>query len=100
MTRPPSISKKDPKIADAVVDDNIIHAMQKNSAIEPTDIVCLSTDTGVGPLQRLACHEFELKFMALKEGIVDVEAVRIVDLASQEHVDIKDLPSIVVSPLP
>jgi hypothetical protein len=100
MTRPPSGGKKDPKIADAVVDDNIIYAMQKSAAVEPTDIICLSTDTRVGPLQPSACHEVELKFIALKVGIVDIEAVRIVDLGSQEHVDIKDLPSIVVSPLP
>jgi hypothetical protein len=103
MTRPPSStggSRKDPKVADAVVDENIIHAMQKNTAIDPTDIVCLSTDTRVGPLAPSACYEVELKFMALKVGIVDVEAVRIVDLNSQEHIDIKDLPSIVVSPLP
>jgi hypothetical protein len=40
----------------------------------------------------------ELKFMALKVGIVGVEAVRVVDLATQEHVDIKDLPTILVSP--
>ncbi|CAG8958906.1 hypothetical protein HYFRA_00012903 [Hymenoscyphus fraxineus] len=100
MTRPPSVGgRKDVKVADAFVDDNIIHAMQKNAAIEPTDIVCLSTDTRVGPLAPSACYEVELKFMALKVGIVDIEAVRIVDLGSQEHVDIKDLPSIVVSPL-
>jgi hypothetical protein len=100
MTRPPSVQKNDPKIADAVVDDSIIHAMQKNAALETTDIVCLSTDTRVGPLQPLACHEVELKFIALKVGIVDIEAVRIIDLGSQEHVDVKDLPSIVVSPIP
>jgi hypothetical protein len=41
----------------------------------------------------------ELKFMALKVGIVGIEAVRVVDLGSQEHVDIRDLPSILVSPL-
>lgn len=100
LTRPPSAGgRKDTKVADAVVDENIIHAMQRNAAIEPTDIVCLSTDTRVGPLAPSACYEVELKFMALKVGIVDIEAVRIVDLGSQEHVDIKDLPSIVVSPL-
>ncbi|TVY26539.1 hypothetical protein LHYA1_G003963 [Lachnellula hyalina] len=100
MMRPPSTShKKDPKVADAVVDDNIVHAMQRNSAIEPTDIVSLSTDTRVGPLAPSACYEVELKFMALKVGIVEVEAVRVVDLGTQEHVDIKDLPSIIVSPL-
>ena len=102
ITRPPSTSsggiRKDPKIADAVVDENIIHAMQRNSAIEPTEIVCVSTDTRVGPLAPSACYEVELKFIPLKVGIVGVEAVRVVDLGTQEHVDIKDLPSILVSP--
>lgn len=104
ITRPPSTghgaTRKDPKTADAALDSNIINAMQKNAAIEPTDIVCLSTDTRVGPLSPSACYEVELEFMALRAGIVDVEAVRVVDLGSQEHVDIKDLPSIIVSPLP
>jgi hypothetical protein len=102
ITRPPSTSygnaRKDPKIADAVMDENIVHAMQRNSAIESTEIVCLSTDTRIGPLAPSACYEVELKFMALKVGIVGVEAVRVVDLGTQEHVDIKDLPSILVSP--
>jgi hypothetical protein len=37
--------------------------------------------------------------MALKVGIVGVECVRVVDLGTQEHVDVKDLPTILVSPL-
>lgn len=100
--RPPSTgygnSKRDPKIADAVVDDNIIYAMQKNSALDSTELVCLSTDTRVGPLAPLACYEVELRFLALKSGVLGVEAVRVVDLGTQEHVDIKDLPSIVSVP--
>lgn len=100
ITRPPSTGHgRDPKIAEAVVDENIVHAMQRNSAMDATEIVCLSTDTRVGPLAPSACYEVELKFLALKTGILDVEAVRVVDLASQEHVDIKDLPSILVSPV-
>jgi hypothetical protein len=102
ITRPPSTgyggSRRDPKVADAVVDENIVYAMQRNSAIDSTEIVCLSTDTRVGPLAPSACYEVELKFMALKVGIVGVGAVRVVDLATQEHVDIKDLPTILVSP--
>jgi hypothetical protein len=70
ITRPPSTSygnvRKDPKVADAVVDENIVYAMQKNSAVESTEIVCLSTDTRVGPLAPSACHEVELTFMALR----------------------------------
>lgn len=104
ITRPPSTGhagpRKDHKIADAVVDENIIYAMQHNSALEPTDIVCMSSDTRVGPLAPSSCYEVELKFMALKVGILNLEAVRVVDLATQEHVDVKDLPTISVSPPP
>ena len=102
ITRPPSTnyggSRRDPKVADAVVDENIVYAMQRNSATDSTEIVCLSTDTRVGPLAPSACYEVELKFMALKAGIVGIECVRVVDLATQEHVDVKDLPTILVSP--
>lgn len=100
ITRPPSTGyggKRDFKVADAVLDENIVYAMQKNSAIDPTEVVCLSTDTRVGPLAPSACYEIELKFMALRPGIVEIEAVRVVDLGSQEHIDIRDLPSIFVS---
>ncbi|TEY74211.1 hypothetical protein BOTCAL_0075g00130 [Botryotinia calthae] len=104
ITRPPSTghgsARRDPKVADAVLDENIIYAIQRNSAMESSEIVCLSTDTRVGPLAPSACYEVELKFMALKEGVVGVEAVRVVDLGTQEHVDIKDLPTIVVKPEP
>ncbi|PQE11150.1 TRAPP trafficking subunit trs65 domain-containing protein [Rutstroemia sp. NJR-2017a BVV2] len=104
INRPPSMgqgsTRRDPKVADAVMDDNIIYAMQRNSAMESSEVVCLSTDTRVGPLAPSACYEVELKFMALREGIVGVEAVRVVDLGTQEHVDIKDLPTIVVKAEP
>lgn len=104
ITRPPSAghgnARRDPKVADAVLDENIIYALQRNSAMESSEVVCLSTDTRVGPLAPSACYEVELKFMALKEGIVGVEAVRVVDLGTQEHVDVKDLPTIVVKPEP
>ena len=104
ITRPPSTgyggSRRDPKVADAFLDDNIVYAMQKNGAVDSTELICLSTDTRVGPLAPSACYEVELRFMALKVGIVGIEAVRAVDLGSQEHVDIKDLPSILVSPSP
>lgn len=84
-------------VADAVLDENILHASQKSAAIECAEIVCYSTDVRVGPLAPSACHMTELRFMALKSGVLGLEAVRVVDLGTQEHVDIKDLPSIVVS---
>ncbi|KAH8592412.1 TRAPP trafficking subunit Trs65-domain-containing protein [Bisporella sp. PMI_857] len=101
VTRPPSrnyaSTRKEHKVADAVVDENIVYAMQRNSAVDSTEIVCMSSDIRVGPLAPSACYEVELKFMPLKVGIVEVDAVRVVDMGTQEHVDIKDLPTILVS---
>lgn len=99
MTRPPSVGGRwrgEKDIADAVTDENVLHALQKNSSVESTDVVCLSADMRVGPLAPGACHVAELQFLALQEGIVEVEAVRVVDLGSQEHVDIRDLPTMIV----
>jgi hypothetical protein len=84
------------EIADAVLDENIVHAMQRSSLVDSTEVVCLSADVRVGPLAPNACHVVELRFLALKEGIVGVECIRVVDLGNQEHVDIRDLPVMVV----
>ncbi|KAF5000662.1 hypothetical protein FGRMN_1595 [Fusarium graminum] len=101
MTRPPSVGGRrqgEKDIADAVTDENVLHALQKNSSVESTDVVCLSADTRVGPLAPGACHVVELQFLALQEGVVGLEAMRVVDLTSQEHVDIRDLPTMLVEP--
>ncbi|KAJ6446229.1 hypothetical protein O9K51_01000 [Purpureocillium lavendulum] len=97
--RPPSTASRrqgEKEVADAVLDENILHAMQKSSMVDTVDVVCLSSDTRVGPLAPGACHVVELQFLALKEGVAAVDAVRVVDLGSQEHVDIRDLPTVVV----
>ena len=97
--RPPSTASRrrgERELADAVVDENVLHAMQKSSLVDSTDVVCLSADTRVGPLAPGACHVVELQFLALQEGIVGMEAIRVVDLGSQEHVDIRDLPTMLV----
>jgi hypothetical protein len=36
-----------------------------------------------------------LKFIALSAGVLSVEAVRVIDLATNETADIRELPSIV-----
>ena len=103
VTRPSSAGfagpSSDHKVADAVLDENVVYAMQRNSALDSTEIICMSTDTRVGPLAPSACYEVELKFMAIKSGIVEIDAVRVIDLGTQEHVDIKDLPTILVLPV-
>lgn len=98
INRPPLSPGRDINIADAVLDENVVHVMQKGSTVDAADIVCLSTDIRVGPLAPLACHSVELKFMVLsaRSKVIDLEAVRVIDLASQEHIDIRDLPSIVL----
>ncbi|KXJ91932.1 TRAPP trafficking subunit Trs65-domain-containing protein [Microdochium bolleyi] len=115
VTRPPSMSRpfssfsgssgqhhgghsptRDRSVADAVMDENVVHAMQRSSIVDSADVACLSGDVRVGPLAAGACHAVELKFLALKAGIASVEAVRVVDLATNEHVDIRDLPTTLV----
>jgi hypothetical protein len=41
-------SRKDEQLAEAVTDENIIHAMQKNAAGQEAELICLSTDIRVG----------------------------------------------------
>ncbi|KAK0618550.1 TRAPP trafficking subunit Trs65-domain-containing protein [Bombardia bombarda] len=100
VVRPPSTagpgSKREPLIADAVLDENVVHAVQRSSLVGSTELVCLSADVRVGPLAPDTCAVVELRFLALKEGIVGIEAVRIIDLGTQEHVDVRELPMVVV----
>ena len=42
-----------------------------------------------------ACFTAELKFVALVSGVLNVDAVRVMDLATQEVADLRDLPSII-----
>ncbi|TLS29136.1 hypothetical protein PpBr36_00294 [Pyricularia pennisetigena] len=96
--------KKDPAareqelIADAVVDENVVHAMHRSSLVEGYDVLCLSADARVGPLAPGACHVVDLRFVALRAGTLTIEAVRVVDMVSQEHVDVRELPTIHVEP--
>lgn len=91
-----NLSLRDRSVADAVTDENVVHAMQRSSIVDSADVACLSGDVRVGPLAAGACHAVEIKFLALKAGIVSVEAIRVVDLATNEHVDVRDLPTTIV----
>ncbi|KAK6079743.1 hypothetical protein SCUP234_05502 [Seiridium cupressi] len=93
---PPKTPHRDRAVADAVLDDNVVHAMQRSSVVDSTEVVSLSADVRIGPLAPGSCHVVELRFLALKSGVVGIEAVRVVDLSSTEHVDIRELPTVVV----
>ncbi len=90
---------RDRSVADAVVDDHVVHAMQRSGGgglDDAAPLASLSADVRVGPLAPGACHAAELRFLALRPGVHAVDAVRVVDLGSNEHVDVRELPTVVV----
>ncbi|EED24078.1 conserved hypothetical protein [Talaromyces stipitatus ATCC 10500] len=87
--------KKDDELAEAVTDENIVHAMQKNAAGQDAELVSLSTDLRLGPLLPGTCHSTEIILLPLATGALHLEAVRLVDMNSNETIDIRDLPDIV-----
>ncbi|KAF9892556.1 hypothetical protein FE257_001665 [Aspergillus nanangensis] len=97
VARPSSSSlsgRKERQVAEAVTDDNIVHAMQKNVMGQEAELVCLTTDVRVGPLLPGTCFATELKLLSLSVGALHLEAVRLVDVNTNETTDIRDLPDI------
>ncbi|KAL8785232.1 MAG: hypothetical protein Q9213_003501 [Squamulea squamosa] len=81
--------------ADVVMDENRLYALQKSNRKDPVRIVCLSTDVRIGNLNPRFCHNTELKFLPLSKGILHIDAVRVVDVLTNETMEIRDLPEIV-----
>ncbi|KAF1972883.1 hypothetical protein BU23DRAFT_641908 [Bimuria novae-zelandiae CBS 107.79] len=82
-------------LTNAVVDENIVYAKQKNARTETAELICLTTDIRIGHLAPGACYTADLKFLALSAGVLSVDALRLVDLATNETSDIRDVPAIV-----
>ena len=97
---------EDVDIAQAIVDENVVYAMQHSGAVPPeTDLVALTAELRVGPLAPGQCHECDIKFVAFKTGTFTVDAIRVVDLIKEVEegigaqgviMDVRDLPDIVV----
>lgn len=97
-TSPPNTTKEKNKkelLAPAVVDENIVYAQQKSARTETADLICLTTDIRLGQLAPGSCYTADLKFLPLGTGVLGVESVRVVDLGSNESVDVRDLPGVV-----
>ncbi|RKU42327.1 hypothetical protein DL546_004834 [Coniochaeta pulveracea] len=96
LPRLPAKNKKSEAedLAEAVIEESILHRNGDREA--GTELVCLSADVRVGPLAPGACAVVDLKFLALRRGVLGMEAVRVVDLGTQEHVDVRELPVVVV----
>ncbi|KAI9734869.1 MAG: hypothetical protein M1834_001949 [Cirrosporium novae-zelandiae] len=83
-------------LAEPVVDENIVFAVQRNSVAEPADLVCLTPEVKVGPLYPSSCHVTALTFLPLSKGPLRIDAVRVVDLNTGESVDVRDVPDVLV----
>ncbi|MCJ1354311.1 MAG: hypothetical protein MMC33_004299 [Icmadophila ericetorum] len=83
-------------IAETVLDENLLFAVCKSATQEGAQLVCLTTDVRIGPLAPESCISTSFRLMALVEGVVGLEAVRVVDLGTNEIVDVRDLPDVVV----
>lgn len=95
--RPSTSSNAQPTalLASAVVDENVVYAQQKSARTETAGLVCLSTEMRLGTLSPGACYTADVKFMPLEEGVLGVEAVRVVDLGTGEKVDVREVPAVV-----
>ncbi|KAJ5098909.1 hypothetical protein N7532_005910 [Penicillium argentinense] len=93
-------SRKEDGVAEAVTDDNIVHAMQKSVSGQEAELISLSTDIRVGPLLPGTCHATEIKLLPLATGPLHLEAVRLVDVNTNETTDIRDLPDILADDQP
>lgn len=54
----------------------------------------------VSPLLPGTCHSTEIKLLALATGPLHLEAVRLVDVNTNETTDIRDLPDILADDQP
>ncbi|KAH5653689.1 hypothetical protein HBI51_061910 [Parastagonospora nodorum] len=88
------VDKKD-LLGNAVVDENIVYAKQKSARTETAELVCLTTDIRLGQLAPGSCYTADLKFLPLSVGVLGVESVRVIDLATNETADVRELPGIV-----
>ncbi|KAF2842413.1 hypothetical protein M501DRAFT_928027 [Patellaria atrata CBS 101060] len=62
---------------------------------EASELLPLTMNAVIGPLDPGGCQTAEIEFLPLMTGLLRVEALRLVDIVSQEVAHIYDLPDIV-----
>lgn len=82
-------------VADAHVDENLLYATVKSSGPDVAHLVSIDADVRVGLLAPGAAAAVEMGFLPLVEGYLQPEAIRIMDVQSNEFCDVRQLPSIV-----
>lgn len=98
--------EEDVDFAQAVVDENVVYAMQhSNAAPAGTDMMALTAEVRIGPLGPGQCHESLIEMVAFTAGTLKVDAIRVIDLMREAEegvattgamLDIRDLPDVVV----
>lgn len=98
-------NEADSDVAQAVMDENVVYAMQhSHTSPKQTDLVALTAEIRVGALGTGQCHESGIEMVALKSGTLKVDTMRVVDLIREAEegigaagvmVDIRDLPDVV-----
>ncbi|KAK3681516.1 hypothetical protein LTR37_020879 [Vermiconidia calcicola] len=61
------------------------------------DVLDLNPDVRIGPLRPGDCFETQMKFRALRTGVLDLGVVRIVDLDTRQTVDVRELPDVIAT---
>ncbi|KAL8794452.1 MAG: hypothetical protein Q9195_002925 [Heterodermia aff. obscurata] len=94
---PSTGGRKGATIAEAIIDEKLLYAMRGSAIKEVVQIVSLSNEVRIGTLAPGSCFNGELKFLPLAKGMLQIEAVRIVDAATNHSVEVRDLPEIIAS---
>ena len=100
-------NESDVDFAQAVLDENIVYAMQhSNGTPAGTDLLALTAEIRIGPLGPGQCHEGQIEMVAFIGGTLKLDAIRIIDLVREAEegiaaagvvLDIRDLPDVVVA---
>ena len=80
--------------ASPFVDDNLLYTDMKNFHRDMTQLICLNTDLKIGPLNPGSCYSTEMQFLALTSGLLNADAIRLIDYTTNEAVDLLQLPDI------
>ena len=81
-------------IASPFTDDNLLYTDMKNFHRDMTQLICLNTDLKIGPLNPGSCYSTEMQFLALTNGLLNADAIRLTDYTTNEAVDLLQLPDI------
>jgi hypothetical protein len=95
----------DADVAVAVMDDNVLYAIQNGQRTPGmADLLSLTAELRIGSLGPGQCHEGEIEFIATRPGTFKVDSIRVVDLMREAEegimapgvmVDIQMLPDII-----